>query len=360
MSDVVADVERVIADAYKVAALYQFKALENPTSFCGFITDECKRRGVVGALILAREGINGTIAGRPDLLDQVITILKEQFNDMVLKFSYSQEEPFNRLRIRVKNEIVTMGMPLVDDTRDLSDISFRGEYVSGKEWNELISDPSVKVIDTRNDYEVSIGSFTNAIDPNTKTFRDFPDYVQDQLPLHEYKHQKIAMFCTGGVRCEKASAYMKSLGYKSIYHLKGGILQYLEDIQKDENLFEGSCFVFDRRTSVEHGLAPGKHKFCFVCRHPLSWEEIEQDPCFKEGVQCKYCVDVVSDKKRENAANRQRQIQIAQDNHEKHLGRQYLLGNGMSKYNLACDKYEYEKAKGATSEASSSSQFGVS
>lgn len=322
--------EEGIIDGYQVAALYQFKALDDPAGFCELITNECKQRCITGALIIAREGINGTIAGIPNRMEQIVSVLQEHFDNLELKFSFVKQEPFNRLRIRVKNEIVTMGLPLVDDEQDLSDISKRGEYVSGKEWNELISDPSVKVIDTRNHYEIGIGSFINAINPNTKTFKEFPKYVQEQLPVEEHKDQKIAMFCTGGVRCEKASAYMKSMGFRNIYHLKGGILQYLKDVPEDENLFEGSCFVFDRRASVDHGLTQGKHVFCFVCRHPLSLEETEQDPYYKEGVQCRYCIDVVNVKKKEDAANRQKQMEIAKKNNEKHLGRQYAVGKGIS------------------------------
>ena len=329
-----------IVEGYKVAALYQFKALDDPGGFCEHITNECKQRSITGALILAREGINGTIAGRPEQMDQVLALLRDHFDDMELKFSFVDEEPFHRLRIRVKKEIVTMGLPLVNDEQDLCDLSYRGEYLSGKEWNQLISDPSVKLIDTRNDYEIEIGSFINAIDPNTKSFKEFPKYVEDKIPLEENKDRKIAMFCTGGVRCEKASAFMKSLGYRNIYHLKGGILQYLEDIPEEHNLFKGSCYVFDRRASVGHGLKSGDHIFCFVCRHPLSTHEIKQDPHYKEGVQCRYCKDTVSQKKKEGAANRQHQMEIAKDNGEKHLGRKYSLGNGISKYNLAGDKYE--------------------
>ena len=261
---------------YKVAALYEFSPVNSPDCLKLELERECRKREISGGLILAEEGINGTIAGSEENLDAILSILSETFNHMELKISYSEEEPFNRLRIRVKEEIVTMGLPLVSKDHDLTAPQKRGTYVDSKKWNELISSPDVVVLDTRNDYEVQIGTFQNSLNPNTKSFGEFPNFVKNNITDTT---TKIAMFCTGGVRCEKASTFMKSvLGFQEVYHLKGGILKYLEDMPPEESRWSGSCFVFDRRASIDHGLQKGKHVFCFSCRTPLSSEVLVRIP----------------------------------------------------------------------------------
>jgi len=292
----------------------------------------CLPHGITGALILAHEGINGTIAGLQKPMEEVMAFIQSHFTALELKFSTSEENPFVRLRIRVKPEIVTMDFPLVTTDHDLTD--FRGEYVDSHEWNNIISQPDVFVIDTRNDYEIEVGSFDRSVNPQTKNFKDFPEYLEKHLPD---KSIRVAMFCTGGVRCEKASAYMKAQGYQTVYHLKGGILKYLEDVSEQDSLFNGACFVFDRRTSVTHGLQPGHHKACYSCRRALSPEDIISEH-FQEGIQCPHCYDKISDKQKDAAAERQRQMTLAGSKHEKHLGMKHVFGlrNNNNSTNGSC------------------------
>ncbi len=266
-----------------------------------------------GILLLAPEGINGTVGGTREAIDTFLITLKSdsRFADLSHKESFAEEMPFYRLKVRLKNEIVTMRMPEANPSK------IAGTYVDPKDWNALISDPDVVVLDTRNDYEVQIGTFKNALNPKTEVFVDFPAYVRDKLEAP--KSKKVAMFCTGGIRCEKASAFMKLEGYEEVYHLKGGILKYLEEVPKEESLWEGDCFVFDQRVSVGHQLIQGDYKPCYGCRMPLSPEE-RLSPHYIEGIQCHHCHDKLSEKSIRGNYERQRQILLARKEQRKHIG----------------------------------------
>ncbi len=297
---------------YVVAALYKFTPLENFESFRQPLKDTCDSSSVTGTLLLAKEGINGTIAGSREGIDKVLNHIRSipGLSTLEHKESYTEEQPFLRMKVRLKREIVTMGEP------DIDPLASVGTYIDPKDWNELISSPDVILVDTRNDYEVKIGTFKGAQDPNISSFREFPQWTQHNLPSDH--NQKIAMFCTGGIRCEKSTAYMKALGYKDIFHLKGGILKYLEEVDPEESLWEGECFVFDRRVSVGHGLKPGPYQLCAICRQPIldktgnggGYSTQECDTCAKEATP----------QQRKRAADRQKQIDLARSRREKHLG----------------------------------------
>jgi UPF0176 protein len=246
-----------------VAAFYKFVPIEDINHKQQALRELCEENAIKGTILLAREGINGTIAGTREAIDRVFTCLRSDpsFGDLQYKESYTQKNPFRRLKVRLKKEIVTIGIPEVDPN------SCVGTYVEPKDWNELISADDVVVIDTRNDYEVKIGSFKGAIDPQTDSFREFPDYVQNNLDPQ--KQPKVAIFCTGGIRCEKASSYLISRGFKEVYHLKGGILKYLEEVPATESLWEGECFVFDDRVTVTHDLTAGSYRLCYGCGQPI-------------------------------------------------------------------------------------------
>lgn len=315
---IAAIIRKVIMDAFKepfcIAALYQFSHVEDPEALMAEMNSLCVAHDITGALILAHEGVNGTIAGLEQSMKEVMPVIQSHFTNLELKYSRSENNPFVRLRIRIKPEIVTMDFPLVTTDRDLT--SHRGEYVDSQRWNEIISQPDVVILDTRNDYEIEVGSFRRSVNPMTKSFKEFPGYLERHLPD---KSVKVAMFCTGGVRCEKASAYMKAQGYDTVYHLKGGILKYLEEVSEDESMFNGACFVFDRRTSVKHGLSQGEHKACYSCRRALTPEDITSE-YFQEGVHCSKCFDKLTDKQKQANADRQLQILLAESKCEKHLG----------------------------------------
>lgn len=296
-----------------IAALYHFTDLPDVIAMHARYQSLCTDLGIRGTLLFAHEGINGTIAGSRESIDTLITTLKNdaRFNGLECKESFSEKMPFYRLKVRLKSEIVTLRMPEANPGKIV------GTYVDPKDWNALISDPDVVILDTRNDYEVKIGTFKNAINPETNVFVEFPKYVREKLDAP--KNKKVAMFCTGGIRCEKASSFMKLEGYEEVYHLKGGILKYLEEIPMEESLWEGSCFVFDQRVSVEHGLEQGEHKLCFGCRMPLSPEECLSEH-YVEGVECHHCYDKLSDKARHANSERQRQIMIAKTQNKQHIG----------------------------------------
>ena len=251
----------VVCAMYKFVTLDNFEALRQP------LLDTMLEHDVRGTLLLALEGINGTVSGTRESIDALLNWLgqDERLADIVYKESFESEQPFYRTKVKLKKEIVTMGVEGIDPKRVV------GTYVKPADWNALISDPDVVLVDTRNDYEVGIGTFKGAIDPETKTFREFPQYVQDNLDPK--KHKKVAMFCTGGIRCEKSTAYMKEQGFDEVYHLEGGILKYLEEVPKEESMWEGECFVFDRRVSVGHGLKEGDHVMCFGCGWPVTAEQ---------------------------------------------------------------------------------------
>src|SRR5690606_25211299 len=276
---------------------------------------------VKGTLLLAEEGINGTIAGSREGIDAVLAYLRSDPRLATLehKESWAEKMPFNRLKIKLKREIVTIGVPNIQPG------TMAGTYVSPEGWNALIDDPNVVVIDTRNDYEVAIGTFNRAINPNTSSFSEFPQWVQQQSGEGGVlgKDTKVAMFCTGGIRCEKSTAYLRSQGFDEVYHLQGGILKYLETIPAEKSLWEGECFVFDERVSVGHGLVPGNYEFCRACRHPLSAEE-RQSHLFEQGISCPHCHGKVSEEKKRALAERQHQIELAKKRKQLHVGAKFV------------------------------------
>ena len=297
----------------KVAALYRFCRLPDFRDLRQPILDLCRSHGIKGTLLLAHEGINGTVAGSDAAIDGLVGWLMErpEFQGMELKYSRAETMPFHRMKVRLKKEIVTMGVADVDP------LNGTGAYVDPAGWNALISDPDTVIIDTRNDYEVALGTFRGAIDPKTETFREFPDWVARNHNL--LSGRKVAMFCTGGIRCEKATAYVRSLGFDEVYHLKGGILQYLEDMPEEQSLWDGECFVFDERVSVGHGLEIGDATLCRACRHPLTAED-RASPGFEEGVSCPHCIGTRSDEDRRRYAQRQRQVELAERRGKRHIG----------------------------------------
>lgn len=298
----------VVAALYKFASLPQFQDLQQPLKEC------CEAGGVMGTLLLAEEGINGTIAGTREAIDAVIALIRSVsvLEDLEYKESHAPQMPFYRLKVRLKTEIVTLGVPGISPLKKV------GKYVAPKEWNDLISDPEVLVLDTRNDYETVMGTFKGAVDPKTKTFRAFPDYVKANLD--PTKHKKVAMYCTGGIRCEKASSYMLEQGFEEVFHLKGGILKYLEEVDSQASLWEGECFVFDERVGIKHNLDLGTFELCRSCRQPLTPED-KTSPKFVEGITCPGCFDTISEKSKQRATERQKQIHLAKQRGQKHIGR---------------------------------------
>ena len=296
-----------------VAALYKFTPFEDPGALKGPLARVACSEGVKGTLLLAPEGINGTIAGTRQGIDAVLAQIRNLPGcaDLEWKESTASEMPFVRLKVRLKKEIVTMGQPDVNPRASV------GAYVDPRDWNDLISDPDVAVIDTRNDYEVAIGSFEGAVDPETRSFGEFPDWWKRNH--NRFAGKRIAMFCTGGIRCEKSTNYLIGQGVAEVYHLKGGILKYLEEVPAEESLWQGECFVFDQRVSVGHGLAAGSYNLCHACRRPLS-DEDKQSPAYEKGVSCARCVGECTDADRERFRERQRQIELATARGQTHLG----------------------------------------
>jgi UPF0176 protein len=269
---------KIVAAFYKFVRLPDF-ALKQPP-----LLAHCEAQGIKGTILLANEGINGTIAGSRDGIDSVLSFLRAdpRLADLEHKESYADSFPFNRIKVRLKKEIVTFGLPEADPNEQV------GVYVNPKDWNDLICDPEVIVIDTRNEYEVNIGTFQGAQNPHTSSFRQFPDYVRNHLD--PTRHKKVAMFCTGGIRCEKASSFMLAQGFQEVYHLKGGILKYLEEIPDSESLWNGECFVFDQRIAVRHGLELGTYDMCSNCGYPIS-EADKLSSEYQEGISCPYCFE---------------------------------------------------------------------
>ncbi|WP_416676769.1 oxygen-dependent tRNA uridine(34) hydroxylase TrhO [Egbenema bharatensis] len=282
-----------------VVTFYKFVKLPDASVLRSLILSHCQSQGVRGTILLAQEGMNGTIAGTREAIDSVLAFLRAdpRFADLEHKESTADTSPFDRMKVRLKREIVTLGLPEVDPTTQV------GTYVSPEEWNAVIADPEVVVIDTRNAYEVGIGTFKGAQNPQTDSFREFPDYVEQHLDPS--KHKKVAMFCTGGIRCEKASSFMLAQGFQEVYHLKGGILKYLETVAPDESLWQGECFVFDQRVTVQHGLASGTHSLCWGCGHPISEAE-KASPQYEVGVSCPHCFDRLTPEKRDRLRERLR------------------------------------------------------
>ncbi|MXV45247.1 rhodanese-related sulfurtransferase [Saccharibacter sp. 17.LH.SD] len=300
-----------------VAALYHFTSFEDHRALREPLLEVCQQQGVKGSLLLAKEGINGTIAGSDEGIDRVLSYIDQLpgCKGFDFKKSRSREMPFLRMKVRLKREIVTMGQP------DINPLSCVGRYVEPKDWNALISDPDVVVMDTRNDYEVAIGTFRGAIDPDLKTFRQFPEWFREWRKQVEAQGRtpKVAMFCTGGIRCEKSTAFAREEGIEDVYHLKGGILKYLEEVPEEESLWEGECFVFDQRVSVGHGLKLGQYDLCHACRAPIS-EEDKKSSLFEEGVSCPHCYATRTEAQRHRYRERQRQAQLAERRGRSHLG----------------------------------------
>ncbi|MDN3237177.1 rhodanese-related sulfurtransferase [Pseudomonas sp. WAC2] len=298
-----------------VAALYKFVTLEDYVERREPLLTVMLDNEVKGTLLLAEEGINGTIAGSRAGIDAVLAFLKadSRLVDLEHKESYCDEQPFYRTKVKLKKEIVTLGVPGVDPNKKV------GTYVDPKDWNALISDPDVVLIDTRNDYEVGIGTFTNAVDPKTKSFREFPQYVRQNFDPS--RHKKVAMFCTGGIRCEKASSFMLNEGFEEVYHLKGGILKYLEEVPQEDSLWQGDCFVFDNRVTVRHDLSKGEYDQCHACRTPISAADRESEH-YVPGISCPHCWDSLPEKTRISARERQKQIELARQRNQPHpIGR---------------------------------------
>ena len=289
----------------RVAALYRFARLDAFETLRAPLAAFCCGHGIKGTLLLAHEGINGTVAGSEEAIAELIDYIEaiDGLAGLEVKYSSAADMPFHRMKVRLKREIVTMGV------EDIDPAASAGTYVAPADWNALISDADTLVIDTRNAYEVSLGTFQGAIDPKTTSFREFPAWVEQHRG--EFEGRKVAMFCTGGIRCEKATAYLKSLGLKNVFHLKGGILKYLEDVPAEESLWQGECFVFDERVSVSHGLAEGEAELCRACRHPLTVED-RLSPKYAVGVSCPHCFETRSDEDRERYAERHRQVELAQ------------------------------------------------
>lgn len=297
----------VVCALYKFVALPQFESLRQP------LLTRLEEAQIRGTILLASEGINGTVAGTSGAITGLLAWLTEQpgLDNMVYKLSFDDEMPFYRTKVKLKKEIVTMGVEGIDPLKVV------GTYVKPKDWNALITDPEVLLIDTRNDYEVQIGTFKHAINPVTETFREFPQYVKQHLD--PAKHKKVAMFCTGGIRCEKSTAYLKEQGFEEVYHLEGGILKYLEEVKPEESLWQGECFVFDNRVAVDHHLLKGQYFQCNACRMPITAAEMET-PAYVQGVSCPHCIDKVTDAQRQRFIERERQVNLAKARNEVHIG----------------------------------------
>ncbi len=301
---------------WTVAALYKFVKLSDCGKMRAPLQAQCDLLGITGTLLLANEGINGTIAGTRASIDLMLEHLRSdpRLADLQHKESFSETPPFNRMKVKLKKEIVTMGVQGIDPTKQA------GIYVKPEDWNALISDPSVLLVDTRNEYEVEIGTFQGAIDPRITTFREFPDYVRKHF--NAKNQPRVAMFCTGGIRCEKASAYMQQQGFPAVYHLQGGILKYLEQVPAEKSLWKGECFVFDHRVAVGQGLTPGNYELCYGCTRPLSMSE-KASPKYQAGVSCPNCYDSLTPEKRRSAMERQKQVSLASERGERHIGARY-------------------------------------
>ncbi|APE28075.1 rhodanese-related sulfurtransferase [Aurantiacibacter gangjinensis] len=304
----------------QVAALYKFTRFDEPAALKPALESVCRANGVKGTLLLAPEGINGTIAAAPEAIASVLRHIRTLPGcaDIEVKFSEAEAMPFLRMKVRLKREIVTMGQP------DIDPLTGVGHYVAPEDWNALIADPDTVVIDTRNDYEVATGTFKGAINPETESFRDFPEWFRAnrEALLGEGKARRVAMFCTGGIRCEKSTAFLKSEGVEEVYHLKGGILKYLESVSEAESSWNGECFVFDQRVTVGHGLAPGSYALCHACRLPVAPSDM-QSPRYEEGVSCPACFDTRTDEQRAGYRTRHRQEMLARERGTKHLGAEF-------------------------------------
>ena len=302
---------------FKVAALYKFSEIDNPLEVQISLKKILKKLSIYGTILVGGEGINGTIAAKKEKnLNKALMHIKnlKGFNDLDIKFSDSKKNPFIRLKIKLKQEIVTIGEKSIDPTKSV------GEYVNPEDWNSLLEEENILLIDTRNDYEYSIGSFKDSINPKTQKFRDFPKWLKNQDFTHEDKNnKKVAMFCTGGIRCEKASSLMKNEGFKKVYHLKGGILKYFESVSKEKSLWNGECFVFDDRVSVKHDLSVGDYDMCHGCRMPIT-ETDKTSQKYIRGVSCPNCYDQTTEEQKSRYMSRQKQVDLAKQRNQNHIG----------------------------------------
>ena len=301
-----------------VAAFYKFIHLSDPVDVQRDLQKACESAGILGTILIAHEGINGTVCASRQGICALMAHFADSpyFSDIQPKYSFAEEPAFYRMKVRLKREIVTMGQPDIDPENSV------GTYVSPQDWNALISASDTLVIDTRNRYEVAIGTFENAVDPETASFRDFPAWIENYMAdLPEEKRPKnIAMFCTGGIRCEKATSYLRARGYENVFHLEGGILKYLETMPAEDSAWRGECFVFDQRVSVKHGLAPGAYDQCHACRTPLTQED-KQRASFEHGVSCLHCIDAHDDSDRARFRERQKQIRLSKERGQAHIGK---------------------------------------
>ena len=300
-----------------VATLYKFFKVDDLVALQDQLYAICNKNNVMGTILIANEGVNGTISAKPKEIEKtLISIQKDdRFSEIEIKYSSANKQPFHKMRVRLKKEIVTIGLPEINPNKTV------GTYVKPEEWNDIISDPDVILIDTRNKFEIKIGSFKNALDPRTTSFRDFPEWVKKFKQDKTNTNKKIAMYCTGGIRCEKASSLMKEEGFNEVYHLQGGILKYLEQIEKEKSLWEGECFVFDDRVCLTENLEVGSYKMCFACRMPITEDELNDDR-YEEGISCLYCYDKTTKDKKDRFESRQKQIELSKLRGEKHIGGQ--------------------------------------
>ena len=303
-------------DKYIISTFYKFLVLENYQEFKIKFDKSLSKTNIKGTILLANEGVNGTIAGSESDLKKFFLFIDKfsQFKDITPKFSSSNKNPFLRMKVRLKKEIVTIGIP------EVSPSNLVGKYLNVEEWNEFLNESDSMIIDTRNDYEVSIGTFKNSINPKIKSFRNFPNWVQKNLIDKKVsKKSKIGMFCTGGIRCEKSTSYLKQLGFENVFHLDGGILKYLENVKSDENEWKGECFVFDYRVSLNNSLEKGEYEMCYACRMPLS-KENKKNKHYLKGQSCEYCYDQTTIKQKKRFNEREKQIKLSKVKNLKHLG----------------------------------------
>ncbi len=298
----------------RVAALYAFTKIDNPESLKILLEKVAKGEDLSGTLLIAKEGVNGTIAGTDASLKKILSVFKSDpiFKNLELKFSKAISHPFLRFKIKIKKEIVTIGLPDIDPSTQ------SGEYIDPSDWNEFIQQEDVLVIDTRNDYETMLGKFKGAVDPCTASFQEFPSWAKKFIKEKADK-TKVAMYCTGGIRCEKATSFIKSIGFSEVYHLKGGILKYLEEVPSSESVWEGECFVFDQRVSVSHGLNEGSYVLCHGCRWPVSAVE-QKSESYKPGVFCSRCKELTTPEQKKRFEERNKQIKLSKSRGERHLG----------------------------------------
>ena len=298
----------------KVVSLYRFIDLKDPESFRDQLKTLCDEQGLLGTMLVATEGFNGTLAGSEAAVRTVMNWIREQLDiaeELDARWTEAGAAPFRKMRVKVKNEIVTLGRP------DILPHKGTGEHVNATRWNELISDPEVVVIDTRNHYEVEVGTFPGALDPGNDSFREFTEFAEELA--EQSTDRPLAMFCTGGIRCEKATALMLELGFDDVYHLQGGILNYLSEVDEAENKWDGECFVFDSRVAVDRDLAEGGYVQCHACRRPLSTKDL-QSPDYREGVSCPLCVNEADEVRLARLEERQKQIALAAERGDTHLG----------------------------------------